>query len=129
MDGGTVVALFIGFAIFALLIRLMAGGLDRDRVDRYIEERGGRVLDKQWTPFGRGWFGEKDSRIYSVRYQDAQGNVHDATCKTSMLSGVYFTEDKIVQRAEGGGDRDAQALADENRRLREEVERLKSQRG
>ena len=43
---------------------------------------------------GRGWFGEKNDRIYEVVYYDSNGEQHLATCKTSLLSGVYWTEDR-----------------------------------
>ena len=58
--------LFIGVILFAVLIRLMAGSMDNDRVDEYLRERGGRIIEKRWNPFGKGWFGEKDSRIYEL---------------------------------------------------------------
>lgn len=121
-----VIILVIGLA---LGFRLIAGSMDGDRVERYVRERGGRLLEKTWAPFGKGWFGEKDSRIYEVTYLDRDGNTHRATCKTSMFSGVYFTEDTIITyaaRSEGAG-RPAvtEDLAEENRRLRAEIERLR----
>ena len=90
----------------ALVIRLFAGSMDGDRIDEYIRSRGGRLLTKEWAPFGRGWFGEKDSRLYRITYEDADGAVHRATCKTSLFSGVYFTEDTIVGRSERSPRRD-----------------------
>ena len=134
--------LFIGAILFAIFVRLMAGSMDVDRIDEYISERGGRIIEKQWTPFGKGWFGEKDSRIYRVIYEDSQGNIHEATCKTSMFSGVYFSEDQIVQRRQRRKnhednvtlqdtatqeDHNVTSLQEENRQLREEIERLREQ--
>lgn len=123
MDG--FIALILLVAGMAIAFRLMAGGMDRSRVGKYIQSRGGKVLETHWAPFGRGWFGEKNDRIYEVRYADADGNLHHSTCKTSMFSGVYFTEDRVVdygKRAEMG----VSSLAEENRRLKEELARLKS---
>jgi hypothetical protein len=126
-----VVAVVIALAI---LIRLAAGVFDRSRIADYIHSRGGKVLSCHWWPFGPGWFGEKRDRIYEVTYQDADGNQHRAACKTSLMSGVYFTQDAII----GGSqrridapqvDRTVMDLADENRRLRSELERLKRQHG
>lgn len=99
--------------------------MDSDRVKRYIEERGGQLLKKRWTPFGKGWYGDQN-RIYAVRYLDADGNEHQASCKTSIFSGVYWTDDQIVQYA-ARLERD-RSLADENERLRREIERLKRER-
>ncbi len=113
------------FLLLAILIRLGAGSLDHDRVRRYITERGGKVLHAGWTPFGPGWFGEKSDRIYKVRYLDKDGNEHHAHCKTSALSGVYFTKDEIVRYAERPEEPRGESLEEENRRLREEIERLK----
>ena len=116
--------------IVAIAIRLAAGGMDHDRIRQYVEERGGTVLDSNWAPLGPGWFGEKSDRIYYVRYRDKDGNEHEAHCKTSMWTGVYFTEDRIVKYAERPAAPAApseSALEAENRRLREELERLRRQ--
>jgi hypothetical protein len=115
------------FIILAIVIWLVARGMDTDRVKEYIEARGGKLLEKHWAPFGKGWFGEKSDRIYEVRYLDKEGNEHQATCKTSMWTGVYWTEDTIVKYARRP-DVDASSAAsleEENRRLREENERLR----
>ena len=114
--------------VIALVIRLAAGGLDHDRIKRYVEDRGGQVLDANWAPFGPGWFGEKSDRIYGVRYLDPDGNEHEAHCKTSFWTGVYFTEDRIVRYAERPAPPERELEA-ENRRLREELERLRRQQG
>jgi hypothetical protein len=92
-----------GFAILAVLaiaiaVRLLAGSADRDRIEAYVRERGGRVLSIQWAPFGRGWFGEKNDRIYEVVYYDSAGRQHWATAKTSMFAGVFWTEDRVSHR-------------------------------
>jgi hypothetical protein len=131
----------------AILFRLLAGNMDRDRIRDYVQGRGGRMLSCTWAPFGTGWFGDKSDRIYEVSYLDKEGNQHRATCKTSMWTGVYWTEDRIVVHAQqqpspdklvepepfqSDGDpwsqtagRSAEELEAENRRLREELERLK----
>src|SRR4051812_1446604 len=69
--------------IVALLFRFAAGGLDKDRLRQYVEERGGQFIDASWAPFGPGWFGEKSDRIYQVHYLDHDGNEHEAFAKTS----------------------------------------------
>lgn len=115
-----------------VVIRLAAGGFDRDRVTQYIESRGGRILGTRWTPFGPGWFGERSDRIYEVRYVDAEGNERIAHCKTSLTTGVYFTEDRIVRQADrtrGAAEEQSApevvSLREENHRLRQEIERLR----
>ena len=123
-------AIFVIFFVIGLVVlfRLLAGGLDSDRVREYVESRGGRLLESHWAPFGTGWFGTKNERIYEVRYLDKDGNEHEATCKTSMMAGVYWTEDKIVRYArqeEPAEPAETGSLEEENRRLREEIERLR----
>jgi hypothetical protein len=91
MEAGIiVVCLVLGLAIW-----LGARSLDRQRIDDYIRERGGRVMSITWAPFGKGWFGEKNNRIYEVVYYDAEGSQHFATCKTSLWTGVYWTDDQV----------------------------------
>ncbi|MFA8017653.1 hypothetical protein [Bremerella cremea] len=94
----SLVGIVVVFGGIALLIRLAAGGLDHSRVREYVTRRGGKLISLQWAPFGPGFFGEKDSRIYQVKYRDKDGCIHQGYIKTSMLSGVYFTEDRIVSR-------------------------------
>jgi hypothetical protein len=112
--------------IVAIVIRFAAGGLDQDRVRQYVEQRGGKLLTAEWSPFGPGWFGEKSDRIYQVRYLDVDGNEHEAYAKTSMWTGVYLTEDRIVKYGKAPADHEeVESLAEENRRLREELARLR----
>jgi hypothetical protein len=92
------VVIFLGVT-FAIVSRVIAGSFDGDRVEQYIRDMGCELLDKSWDPFGPGWFGEKDARIYQVVYRDREGRVHRAHVKTSMMSGVYLTNDEIVEDA------------------------------
>jgi hypothetical protein len=116
--------LFGGFIVVAVIVRLVAGSFDADRVERYVREQGWDLVDRSWDPFGPGWFGEKDSRIYQIVYRDQQGNVHRAHVKTSMLSGVYLTNDYVVQPGDHPGRAPDEDLAEENRRLRERIRDL-----
>ena len=113
------------FLAIALAFRLIAGGLDGDRVEAYVREQGWELVDKSWDPFGPGWFGEKDSRIYQIVYRDQDGHLHRAHVKTSMLSGVYLTGDEIVERAPEPSTPD---LAEENARLRARIAELEEER-
>ena len=124
-----VLLVVVGIVGLALVFRLVAGAMDHRRVRAYLSERGGRVIHMHWSPLGKGWFGEKNARIYRVRYRDADGHIHQATCKTSLLAGVYFTEDAIVERVfdASATSREAQ-LEQENRQLRQQLEQLRAER-
>lgn len=131
MNGGEGFIVLMGLAIaVSLIFRLLAGSMDGDRVRQYINGIGGELLEKQWDPFGPGWLGEKNERIYKVRYRDREGCIHAAHVKTSMLSGVYLTNDEIV----GGPDSNRQSLQSRHpdptvklETLEEERERLRKQ--
>lgn len=116
----------LGFIVFAiavvLAVRLIAGGFDGERIERYVHERGWELLDKSWDPLGPGWFGEQDSRIYEIVYKDEAGNTHKASVKTSMLSGVYLTNDVIIEQVVRSEMTD---LEKENQRLKQELETLR----
>ena len=124
----------IGFIIviplLAIGFRLLADRWDRERIQQYVAERGGTLNDISWQPFGRGWFGEKGDRIYEVDYTDRDGASHSVSCKTSMFSGVYFTDDRTTSGvrplAITRADREIATLERENQRLRAEIERLKN---
>src|ERR1017187_4996666 len=112
---------FVLVAVFiAIMFRLMHGGMDRNRITRYIESRRGRLIDANWMLFGPGWAGKGKARIYEVRYIDKDGNQHRAFCKTSGWSGVYFTEDRIEQSVDAPKAQDS--LEEENRRLHDELD-------
>jgi len=118
--------IFILMICLVLVIRLVAGSMDHDRVDEYIASRGGRVIEKNWNPFGKGWFGSEHERIYELKYEDKDGNIHQATCKTSALAGVYFTEDIITKHMSKTESLDRETQLElENQKLKQEIEQLK----
>ena len=75
---------------------------DIDRIRTYGQERGWRFEEISYRFFGPGWFGEKEERFYAVRYVDEKGAVHAASCKTSIYTGVYFTNDRVLDTRESG---------------------------
>ena len=91
------------------------------------------MLDRSWNPFGPGWFGDKNSRIYQIRYEDSEGAIHEAHVKTSMLSGVYLTNDRITKSAPAKAQASSlqplpTGLAEENARLRARLRDLEGER-
>jgi hypothetical protein len=117
----------------AVVIRLLAGSMDGDRIETYVRQRGGTLRSKSWAPFGKGWLGEKSDRIYEIEYETSAGEIRRATVKTSMLTGVYFTDDRPVGRdgksmADLAPTDEAAALRAENARLKAELDRLSDRR-
>ena len=89
MEAVFLVILAVGLT---LGIRLMLGQRDRARIQDYVAERGGQVRSIRWTPFGPGWFGEENARLYEVRLVDSDGRERVRSCKTRMFGGVYWTD-------------------------------------
>ena len=122
------VYIFGGLILLIIAIRLMAGTIDGARVERYMDERGWTLVERRWEPFGPGWTGERDSRIYRIAYRDEHGRLHRAHVKTALFSGVYLTDDCLAEEqpppAQSGDD----ALAEENRRLKERIRELENDR-
>ena len=83
---------------FALAMRVAMHFLDKNRIRQEVEANGGSVVSITWDPFGRGWFFEKNERHYSVSYRDRSGNVQSGTCKTSLFTGVYWTEPRATTK-------------------------------
>ena len=73
--------------------RILMDRCDRGRIRESIASGGGRVIDISWSPFGRGWVGESSDRIYEVTYTNKAGKTIAATCKTSMLTGIFWSSD------------------------------------
>lgn len=57
------ILIFGVFIVIAVVFRLVAGGIDGDRVGEYIRNQGGELIESHWSPFGRGWFGEKNAQM------------------------------------------------------------------
>lgn len=83
---GFVLLLVSGIAAFIAMI-----WLDRRRIAEEVAALGGKVVDITWEVFGPGWIGDGSHRLYSVTYRDIDGVEQTQFCKTSLLSGVYFT--------------------------------------
>ena len=118
------VLIFVVVIALVVVIRIIHGGMDHERIQLYVEAHGNKLLAINWVPFGPGWLGKHQDRIYEIRYLDRDGIRHHAYCKTSGWSGVYFNEDNIEQSADLPDTE--RSLVEENRRLREELEQLKS---
>jgi hypothetical protein len=116
--------IFVILAVIAIVIRLIAGSFDGERVESYISAMGGELLDRSWDPLGPGWYGEKDSRIYAIVYRDKLGRVHRAHVKTSMLSGVYLTNDEIM--AEPDSRIPQESIEEEKERLQRRLAELEA---
>ena len=118
MEPAFIIFLMIGLAI---VIRLVAGSFDGDRVEQHIRDIGGELVDRSWDPFGPGWFGEKDSRIYQIIYRDRDGRLHRAHVKTAMMSGVYLTNDQVIE------DSAPESIEAEKQRLRSRLAEIENQ--
>lgn len=108
---------------------LICESLDRDRIKQHVTELGGTLESASRCWFGPGWFGDRSDRIYKIRYFKS-GDEYEAHCKTSMWSGVYLREERVVRRAQRTSSFSLvaeTALELENRRLREEVAQLQRQ--
>ncbi|MDZ4857628.1 MAG: hypothetical protein SGI88_01495 [Candidatus Hydrogenedentes bacterium] len=133
MDQSTFPFIFIGLVIIgsisAIGSRLVAGGRDKKRIAEYLASRGSHAHSIRWAPFSIGFLSERTARFYQVQYVDVDGNEHDATSKTKMFSGVYWTEDENTHHARIlPVEQSHEELARENERLREELDRLNSNR-
>lgn len=127
MGDGAVVCLIVVAVAVVIVIRLLAGSIDTDRIGSYVRKQGGTLLSKSWDPLGPGWYGEKDSRIYKIAYRDQDGNTHEAHVKTSMLSGVYLTNDRVTKHSNGPATSksvEVESLAAENERLKRRIREL-----
>ena len=113
--------LIVGCVILSVVIRLIAGSFDGRRVERYLRDMDCELIGKCWDPFGPGWFGSKYSRIYAITYRDRDGRVHRAHVKTSAMSGVYLTNDRIVE------DRSKRSVEDEKAELRRRLAELEQE--
>jgi hypothetical protein len=118
--------LLIAFSIvFAVGTYILHRANDERRIRRYIQACGGSVVWIEARDRVSGLLLLRPSRTYAVRYLDCHGEEHHAVCKTSGWLGVFLGEDRIFGGANPPRPQTVEALAEENRRLREENESLK----
>ena len=124
-----------------IIFSLFARGWDRDRIAQYLTSRRCELLECEPKYFARGWRTEKNERMYTVSYRDSEGDIHTAECKTGMFTGVFFTNDFVVEstKTQSGSQApqtistpapDPQELAElqqENARLKSEILQLQKE--
>ncbi|HIA28189.1 MAG TPA: hypothetical protein EYN79_08790 [Planctomycetes bacterium] len=112
----------VGVICLVVVIRVVAGILDKQRIEGEINGKGGTIESIRWTPFARGWLGSKNERFYEVVWEDSDQLRRRATVKTAMLAGNYFADSEVTggETGDTGG-----GLAAENQRLRRENEELR----
>ena len=99
MDNSPLIFL-LGLVLFSALVRILCDRADRRRIRAEAAKLRREVLDISWQMFGRGWFGEKNDRIYQVTVKGSRGRVKIYSCKTSMFSGVYWHSEKADESDE-----------------------------
>lgn len=129
MDEGFPFLLVIGVFILAISSRILAGVMDRSRIDKYFQAKNCTLLSIGWEPFGPGWWGSNNERIYKVFYLDDERGRHQAHIKTSLMAGVYLTEDHLISpgpkpKDDGEAKLDPDTLVVENERLRRRIQEL-----
>jgi hypothetical protein len=86
---------FIILASGALLAVVIASGAissaNRMRIRTTISRHGGQVRVIRRALFGPGWLENDRLPVYRVEYVDNVGAKWVGYCKTSVLSGVYWT--------------------------------------
>lgn len=96
LTSGSEYLIVAAVCVVAILGRGITHAIDRKRIADYAASQGWQLLSCRWKLLGPGWFGNAHERIYQVEYRDSEGRTHAAFAKTSMLAGVYLTEDRVV---------------------------------
>jgi len=87
--------LLLLFALFGLVIygtfRLLRA--DEDNIRAWIGSLGGHVLHSTCDACGTNDLWDKRARVYSVRYRDAEGAVHDVKLRVTLTEGLRVLEE------------------------------------
>ena len=114
------------FVLWFIVSRWMTELGAHRRIREYFDSIGGEVISISWLPFARNPLERQSPNLYSVTFRDREGAVQTVDCKTSPMEGVYFAErsgDPLAMNL----DASPSPMAAENRRLRRELERLKTE--
>jgi hypothetical protein len=79
--------------IILILVIALYNLLYKAQIRKDIEKRGGKFISKELVirPFKR-------VTNYKVRYIDSDGKEHIAICNPSLLTGIYWKEDIVVDQ-------------------------------
>jgi hypothetical protein len=87
----TQVIIILSLVLISILWRIfITSNWDRQRIINDANNNGWTIKTIEWEPFGPGFLGEKNDRIYSVRFINENDIAQTRFCKTSVLSGVYW---------------------------------------
>ena len=87
----------IALGILVLIgIRIGLHYLDKKRIYQAAERKGWRDSTVEWAPFAPGSFFERNERNYLVVYVDQEGLTHEVYCKTSLMTGIYWSDENTV---------------------------------
>lgn len=96
MSSGTMVVLLTLLGLIGLWILVGMSVLhrfDRRRIRAFIAAQGGELQSVRWEPFGPGWPGSSNERIYRIRYRGPDGSDREARCVTSTFGEIYLRPD------------------------------------
>jgi len=89
----------IDFIPIVLVVLVMVGWrvgmhfIDTQRIEAAAAGRGWRDVSVSWQPLAAGWMFERGERHYQVFYVDRDGRRGEASCKTSLLTGVFWRDE------------------------------------
>jgi hypothetical protein len=95
LSDGSIYLIVAAVCVVAILGRGITHAIDRNRIANYAASQGWELLSCNWKLLGPGWFGNTHERLYRTEYRDGEGRTHAAFAKTSMLAGVYLSEDQV----------------------------------
>ena len=114
-----VVIVIVVILIATILLPLIMH-LDEKRIRYDIAARGGQFLEKHWDAWSPG-----EDRTYHVRFTDIDGNECTATCRTSLLTGVFWADMEVFRSPKDTST--IIALKNENQRLQKELEQMRKE--
>lgn len=117
------------WAAVAFLFHLIGNQTDRQRIEKDITSRRGKLLDLKRHHQLTEWIMDERDRMYQIRYLDQWGNEHQARGETSRFAGVSWFEDVVIKYADADEDvpeQDQEAkLRSDNAALKAELASLK----
>jgi hypothetical protein len=125
----TTIALIIPILAFVVIgTRILFGKWDKSRIRKYIQQRGGQVTSIEWNPFATGWLYANHDRLYTVAFMDNAGKHYKADCRTSALTGVFFSEESTTLPVKTATQANSSKMTaeEENQHLRKELEDLRN---
>ena len=90
----TIVYIILAIGLIIAIVSI-ANVMNKKHIKKSIEGKGGKVLSIKLELLPKGGLFERNETYYTVKFINSKGKQIEAMCKTSMSTGVFWSDDSV----------------------------------